>query len=482
MKLPEKFIKETDSFFARHPEMPSESFYESFDKVPLHGVRFSRSKTDPSQHETLLKQIDPTCEAPDPVLWCEGGYYLSESSDDTRKTGRNPLYHAGVFYPQEPSAMLPAQVLSAKPGEVILDMCAAPGGKACRLGEDLKGEGLLVANEINYERSKALLRNIERSGISNCVILNENPDNIAKRLPGFFDKILIDAPCSGEGMFRRDRSACASYEKYGPESIVPVQRSILEAADKSLRDGGEIVYSTCTFCEDEDELMISSFMKDHPDYRIVSHPEIKGITHNPDGTMRIWPHLNRGDGHFCAHLVKGDPGSGRIEPLKGYVHSKKPLKASEKRGFDLAREFLSGILTDEAFEKMTRVPFTNHSGGVFLIDFDEDLFRGLKVCKTGLYIGDFRLTSSGKSVFDPSNSIALTLTRDMIKPGCYLSLDFDDPRLERYLKGETIGVMEDDGIGGSGTIVVGVAGAPLGFGKIGGTQIKNMYPKAWRLI
>ena len=481
MKLPEKFIAETDSFFARHPEVPSEGFYESFDKIPLHGVRFSRSKTIPSQHETLLKQIDPTCASLDPVLWCEGGYYLSEVSDDSRKTGRNPLYHAGVFYPQEPSAMLPAQVLSAKPGEIVLDMCAAPGGKACRIGEDLKGEGLLVANEINYERSKALLRNIERSGITNSVILNENPDNIAKRLPGFFDKILIDAPCSGEGMFRRDRSACASYEKYGPESIVPVQKSILEAADKCLREGGEIVYSTCTFCEEEDELMISSFIESHPSYRIIPHPEINGITHNPNGTMRVWPHLNKGDGHFCANLVKGEKNDEGRQSLS-YVRSSKPLKASERRGFDLAREFLSEILTDDGFEKLTRVPFTNHAGGVFLIDFDENLFKGLKVCKTGLYIGDCRLTSSGKSVFAPSNSIALAFTRDMIRPGCYLALGFDDPRLERYLKGETIQVMQEDGITGSGTVVVGVEDAPLGLGKVGGSQIKNMYPKAWRLI
>ena len=164
------------------------------------------------------------------------------------------------------------------------------------------------------------------------------------------------------------------------------------------------------------------------------------------------------------------------------MSSSKPLKASERRGFDLARDFLSEILTDEGFAKLTKVPFTNHAGGVFLIDFDENLFKGLKVCKTGLYIGDSRLTSSGKSVFAPSNSIALALTREMVKPDRYLALGFDDPRLERYLKGETIQVTEEDGITGNGTVVIGAGNAPLGFGKVGGTQIKNMYPKAWRLI
>ena len=224
-----------------------------------------------------------------PVSWCSGGYYVNNEPG-----GRDPLYHAGVYYPQEPSAMLPAQVMAAKPGEIVLD-----------------GKGILVANEISFERSKALLRNIERSGIEGLVILNETPENIAARLPLFFDKILIDAPCSGEGMFRRDKNACRSYMNYGPKVCVPLQESILEAADKCLKEGGSIVYSTCTFCVDEDENQIKRFIERHPEYHVKAHPEIKGVTHAGEGSilpgsMRIWPHMSEGDGHFCVHIVKGE--------------------------------------------------------------------------------------------------------------------------------------------------------------------------------
>ena len=304
MQLPDSFVNEMNDFFTRHNEVPRDGFYESFDKVPLKGIRFSRSKISSAQQETdFLGDMNEDIK---PVSWCSGGYYVNNEPG-----GRDPLYHAGVYYPQEPSAMLPAQVMAAKPGEIVLDLCAAPGGKACRLGEDMHGKGILVANEISFERSKALLRNIERSGIEGLVILNETPENIADRLPLFFDKILIDAPCSGEGMFRRDKNACKSYMNYGPKVCVPLQESILEAAHKSLKEGGSIVYSTCTFCVDEDEYQIKRFIERHPEYHVKAHPEIEGVTHASEGSilpgsMRIWPHLSEGDGHFCVHIVKGE--------------------------------------------------------------------------------------------------------------------------------------------------------------------------------
>ena len=241
MKFPEEFLNEMNDFFSRYKYVPQEGFFESFEKEPLKGLRFSRTKIHSADEEKAL--LNDLGEGGNPVPWCSGGYYVNNETG-----GKEALYHAGVYYPQEPSAMLPAQVMAAKPGEIVLDLCAAPGGKACRLGEDMKGEGILVANEISFDRSKALLRNIERSGIKGCVILNETPENIASRLPLFFDKILIDAPCSGEGMFRRDPGAVKSYMNYGPKVCVPLQESILEAAHKCLKDGGSIVYSTCTFC------------------------------------------------------------------------------------------------------------------------------------------------------------------------------------------------------------------------------------------
>ena len=476
MQLPESFVNEMNDFFSRYKYVPQEGFYDSFDKEPLKGIRFSRSKiSSKDQEKALLSDMN---EDITPVSWCDGGYYVNNEPG-----GKDPLYHAGVYYPQEPSAMLPAQVMAAKPGEIVLDLCAAPGGKACRLGEDMRGQGILVANEISFERSKALLRNIERSGIEGLVILNETPENIADRLPLFFDKILIDAPCSGEGMFRRDKGATKSYMNYGPKVCVPLQESILEAADKCLKEGGSIVYSTCTFCVDEDEGQIASFISRHPEYHVKAHPEIEGVTHAGEdsilpGSMRIWPHLSEGDGHFCVHLIKGEEKD--LRSAEEYLI--RDVVGSKDKNAEAALSVLDEVLSEEGREELLKGRFVSHGTGLFKMTFDEKIFKGLKVVKTGLYVGDLKPLKSGKKVFEPSNSIALTLGKDAIRDDSYLSLGRDDDRLTKYLRGETISILPDDGLKASGTIIVGIGSFPLGFAKINGQTAKNMYPKAWRLI
>ena len=476
MQLPESFVNEMNDFFSRYKYVPQEGFYDSFDKEPLKGIRFSRSKiSSKDQEKALLSDMN---EDITPVSWCDGGYYVNNEPG-----GKDPLYHAGVYYPQEPSAMLPAQVMAAKPGEIVLDLCAAPGGKACRLGEDMRGQGILVANEISFERSKALLRNIERSGIEGLVILNETPENIADRLPLFFDKILIDAPCSGEGMFRRDKGATKSYMNYGPKVCVPLQESILEAADKCLKEGGSIVYSTCTFCVDEDEGQIASFISRHPEYHVKAHPEIEGVSHAGEdsilpGSMRIWPHLSEGDGHFCVHLVKGE--EKELRSAEEYLI--KDVVGIKDKNAEAALSVLDEVLSEEGREELLKGRFVSHGTGLFKMTFDEKIFKGLKVVKTGLYVGDIKPLKSGKKVFEPSNSIALTLGKDAIRDDSYMSLGRDDDRLTKYLRGETISILPDDGLKASGTIIVGIGSFPLGFAKINGQTVKNMYPKAWRLI
>lgn len=476
MQLPESFVNEMNDFFSRYKYVPQEGFYDSFDKEPLKGIRFSRSKiSSKDQEKALLSDMN---EDITPVSWCDGGYYVNNEPG-----GKDPLYHAGVYYPQEPSAMLPAQVMAAKPGEIVLDLCAAPGGKACRLGEDMRGQGILVANEISFERSKALLRNIERSGIEGLVILNETPENIADRLPLFFDKILIDAPCSGEGMFRRDKGATKSYMNYGPKVCVPLQESILEAADKCLKEGGSIVYSTCTFCVDEDEGQIASFISRHPEYHVKAHPEIEGVTHAGEdsilpGSMRIWPHLSEGDGHFCVHLIKGEEKD--LRSAEEYLI--RDVVGSKDKNAEAALSVLDEVLSEGGREELLTGRFVSHGTGLFKMTFDEKIFKGLKVVKTGLYVGDLKPLKSGKKVFEPSNSIALTLGKDAIRDDSYLSLGRDDDRLTKYLRGETISILPDDGLKASGTIIVGIGSFPLGFAKINGQTAKNMYPKAWRLI
>lgn len=476
MRLPEEFTNEMNAFFAAQKDVPQEGFYESFDKEPLKGIRFSRSKISSEQQERQL--LTELGDEADPVSWCSGGYYTKSET-----SGKEALYHAGVYYPQEPSAMLPAQVMSAKPGEIVLDLCAAPGGKACRLGEDMHGNGILVANEINFDRSKALLRNIERSGIEGLVILNESPEHIADKLPLFFDKILIDAPCSGEGMFRRDSGAVKSYLNYGPKVCVPLQESILEAADKCLKTGGSIVYSTCTFCVDEDENQIASFISRHPEYHVKAHPEISGVTHANDnsilpGSMRIWPHMSNGDGHFCVHLIKGE--EQELRSADEFIF--KDAESRKDKNSEAAVNMLSEVLSDKGMESLLSGRIVSHGTGLFKMTFDERLFKGLKVVKTGLYVGDIKPLKSGKTVFEPSNSIALSLDRADIKDDSYLALSREDERLTKYLRGETISVTSEDGLKTSGSIIVGIGEFPLGFAKINGTTAKNLYPKAWRLI
>lgn len=485
MRLPEEFLARMKNQLATSG-VPEEGFWESFDEVPLKGLRLNRMKVNADEYKDVLADLG---EGVDKVSWCASGFYTTAEA-----AGNDPYYHAGVYYPQEPSAMLPAEVMAAKPGDKVLDLCAAPGGKACRLGEDLKGEGLLIANEISENRAKALLRNIERMGISNCVILNETPEKLATRFGGFFDKILVDAPCSGEGMFRRDPAATKSWEKYGPAQCMELQYGIIEAAHLMLKAGGELVYSTCTFCDGEDEIQIAEFIKRHPEYSVIAHPELEGVTHAGNdsilpGSMRIWPHLTRGDGHFCVHLKKSEDAlveESELEKIPSYKR-----KRNDNYGFGKSREalfdFVKSILTKEAAKKFkddNNDNFVLHSGRVHLLNVEERLFNGLKVVKLGQYPGEIKNTSVER-IFIPSHSLALAINYEDIREDSVVSLSRDDERLIRYLKGETIIVNFEEypELKKKGTVIIAVGKYPLGFGKITGDgSIKNQYPKAWRLV
>ncbi|HPG63894.1 MAG TPA: NOL1/NOP2/sun family putative RNA methylase [Saccharofermentans sp.] len=488
MKLPIEFVNRMNEYFSSDSNVSSEGFWESFDSQAFRGIRLNSIKTDRSDFSKVVERMGLSEKK---VPWCEGGFYVE---DESMKTGRDPYYLAGVYYSTEPSAMLPAQVLGAKPGDYVLDLCAAPGGKACRLGEDLKGEGLLVANEISEQRVKALLRNIERTGIRNAVILNENPDNIARRLPLFFDKILVDAPCSGEGMFRRDPSATKSWEQYGPESCQVIQKQILNATDLMLKPGGEIVYSTCTFGLGEDEEMVLDFLKDHSDYEVIAHPEIEGVTHQKEGSilpgaMRIWPHISEGDGHFCVHLRK--KAIQEADSNDNIPELRKTKKRSDHFTYNQSREaflsFMKDILADndyEEYENYVNKFYVLHSDKIHLLPVDERLFDRLVVVKSGDFPGEIKNTNTGR-VFVPSNCLALTLNYEGIRKDSILSMPREDMRVERYLKGETIIANEEENkaLKTKGFVVVCVDNYPLGFAKKtpDGT-FKNLYPKAWRLV
>ena len=474
MKLPPEFIERMGSELELLG-IPRDGFFESFDRPGLKGIRLNLAKIPFESMDDIISAIDADSSA-ERVPWCDGGFYTSEES-----VGNSPFYHAGIFYPQEPSAMLPAQVLSASPGDIVIDLCAAPGGKTCRIAEDMKGKGLLIANEISESRSRALLRNIERMGITNCVITNEDPLNLRKNFKGLADKIIVDAPCSGEGMFRRDPSAVKSWERYGPSECASLQRSILESADIMLRNGGELVYSTCTFGLSEDEIQIRSFISAHPEYEVIPHPGISGVTHagkdSPlPGSMRIWPHLSGGDGHFCVHLKKrGSSDIGRPESLKPV----KPGKSSEEKKAFLG--FLERLLLPDEFrclEDRIRDMILIRDSHIIIPCADFKFLKEIKVVKNGIYAGEIR--KKGRNItFVPSHSLALSILPGMLNPDILVNYDHDDRDLLRYLKGETL-FSES---GRKGYVAVAVKGYPIGFGKkTDDGNIKNLYPKAWRIL
>lgn len=291
-----------------------EQFMKSYEQSPHAGLRVNTLKISMEQFDELAP-FDLR-----PIPWCGTGFYVPHGV----KPGLHPYYHAGLYYIQEPSAMAPVELLDVQPGDHVLDLCAAPGGKSTQIAAKLQGKGVLVTNDIHSERTKALAKNVELYGVRNAVVLNESPERIAGAFPHYFNKVLIDAPCSGEGMFRKDEDMVKSWEHHSVEKCVLMQRDILETAAKLLAPGGTIVYSTCTFAPEENEAMIAEFLNLNPDFTVHDIPETVGFAPGrPDwvrqmlpetaertgaildqtrGTARLWPHLLEGEGHYVAVL------------------------------------------------------------------------------------------------------------------------------------------------------------------------------------
>ena len=483
MKLPEAFTERMDRFFLDHPELNGEDFYASFDATPRRGLRFNRLKVQCADKKRLLASLG---QIEDSVPWCPDGYYVSDFS-----SGKDAYYHAGVYYIQEPSAMLPAEILGVQPGEKVLDLCAAPGGKATRIGADLQGRGLLVANEISEERSRALLRNIELFGIENAVITNETPLRLEKRFASYFDRILIDAPCSGEGMFRRDKNAVKSWERYGPSSCEIMQREILMSAHHMLKPGGHIVYSTCTFGTSENEDMMDWFLLEFPEYEVIGHPDVPGVTVSSGksftGAMRIWPQISRGDGHFCIHLQKSK--EAHVGEMKSIVQQGKKTDASKLFTVRSAREALLAFAKEimqpafyAEYAKKMEHQFYLQGDKAHILPISPVFFDAVKVVKMGAFPGEIKMTPKGR-VFIPSHAMALALSREALLQTHVFSIARNDERLQRYLHGETIMISEDERelLEDQAYVLILAGHFPVGWGKSNGNTMKNLYPKAWRL-
>ncbi|MDD2957842.1 MAG: RsmB/NOP family class I SAM-dependent RNA methyltransferase [Lachnospiraceae bacterium] len=482
-------------------------FLKSYEEPRKYGLRVNTKKISAAEFERI---------APfhlTKIPWIPGGYYYLEED----APARHPFYYAGLYYLQEPSAMTPASVLEINPGEKVLDLCAAPGGKATALGAKLQESGLLVANDISASRAKALLKNLEVFGISNLFVTNAVPARLEEQFPRFFDKILVDAPCSGEGMFRKDEDTIRAWYPQKPAECARIQKDIILRAARMLRPGGRMLYSTCTFAPQENEEVIEHLLKECPQMHLCSIPEREGFSPGM-GEMkecvRLWPHKMNGEGHFMALLVKEDglpawdwdgdqcpesstqgmDAAGKAQEAYGpekFTGKKSFLPKNKKSQKNMAKNVLSksgngDYRPDKVQQKALDYFLGNIQGDfpmeqievrqnqVYLLSNLLPGVSGIPFLRNGLYLGELK-----KDRFEPSQSLAMALSA-----GDYsgtIELGPEDERIKRYLKGETIEIQETEADSQSGWKLVCVSGYPLGWGKLVNGMLKNKYHPGWRM-
>lgn len=459
-----------EPFLARMKDMLGEeeynAFLKSYELPRSFGLRLNTAKISREEFENLVPF--PVT----PIPWIENGYFYP---GDVRPS-RCPFYQAGLYYLQEPSAMAPASFLPVEPGEAVLDLCAAPGGKATALGSRLEGKGLLVANDISASRAKALLRNLELFGVTNAFVANETPARLLEQFPGYFHKILLDAPCSGEGMFRKEEALAKDWTPEKSRELSRIQRELILQAADMLRPGGLLLYSTCTFAPEEDEGTVSCLLENRPDMDLLELPHYSGFSSgvpewgNGDlrlkRCVRLFPHKLNGEGHFMALFQK----AGTLDQVQQPSHVR-PNPGTEKWLRAFFEEIGLRSLGGSAFD-WNRVE--TRGDKVYYLPPVNTGFRGLAFLRNGLYLGDLK-----KNRFEPSEALALALHKDDAE--AVLSLPVSDQRLGRYLHGETILVSPGEAAHEKGWHLLCVEGYPLGFGKLVGQTLKNKYPAGWRL-
>lgn len=427
MRLPQNFLNDMREMLGEDYE----PFITSYDNRRTHGLRVNTLKISPE----AFKRLSPV--PLEPVPWCDSGFYY----DGQEWLTRHPYYHAGLFYIQEPTAMAPVEELAAMPGQKVIDWCSAPGGKAVQLAGKLRNQGVLFANDLNFNRLKAVIRNIEKYGVTCAVVVSEGEDTLADRLAGQFDRVLIDAPCSGEGMFRKDERMVRSYEQDDLSRYLPVQGSLLTRGIQALHAGGRLVYSTCTFNRRENEDQIERALDKAGGMALRS-------------IRRLMPHEIRGEGHFVAGLEK----SGET----GLISVEAPPETTPPEPYlDFEATTLVRPLTGH---------FRFHKDRLYLSPVQEETLRGLNVVRNGLYLGELK-----RGRFEPAHALAMSQEASVFKRTLDLSADSDE--VMKYLRGETLRCD-----GEPGYLVVTVDGYPLGWGKWSAGVLKNKYPPALRIM
>lgn len=423
MILPETFLRRMQKRLGeRFP-----AFLRVMEEAPCKGVRANPLKLTRTQLAALLPVGDA-------VPWEPSGFYC-----DLEKVGSLPAHHAGLFYSQEPSAMCAAPLLGAKKGERVLDLCAAPGGKTTQLAGAMGGEGVLIANEYVYDRARILSQNVERLGVANCAVISADTASLAVKLPAYFDKVLVDAPCSGEGMFRKEENAVAEWSEENVARCIARQSAILDDAAALVAGGGMLVYSTCTFEYGENEGQIRAFLARHPEFTLLEE-------------RLLLPHDVRGEGHYAAKLVKED-GARRDAPAFPQMRD----RAAERAWQDFASDFFfsppSGSVT------------TLKDGRMYLLPERLPALTG-RVLRAGVELGRF----DGKR-FTPSHALAMSAKAENVRR----SAPIDDTACMRWLRGETFASSMPEGWG-----IATWRGYPVGLAKSAGGTLKNHYPKGLR--
>lgn len=441
--LPEAFLQR----MAQQLGPQYSDYLSALDRPLVRGLRLNPLKTGAPPALPFRMSLVP---------WAEGGFFLEDDS----RPGLHPYHEAGLYYLQEPSAMAPAALLAPGPGERVLDLCAAPGGKSTQLAAAMAGRGLLVCNEIDPKRARILARNVERMAVVNALVLNHDPRSLRGRLDGWFHRVLVDAPCSGEGMFRREAAALTDWSSEAVRMCARRQLEILDCAGDFVAPGGRLVYSTCTFSPDENEGVVSRFLERRPDFVLEAVPAPWFAPGSPvlverpapglERTFRLWPQQLRGEGHFAAVFRREN----------GHAEEMPPRRADP----------LPAVCGD--FLKELGLSLPEGKGlalGETLCWTPEELpeLQGLRVLRAGLELGGLR-----KGRFEPSHALALW-SRSAARTA---ELPPDGQEVLRYLRGETLPGGE------AGWTQVTTGGLGLGWAKCSGGILKNHYPKGLRRV
>ncbi len=452
-------------------------FLSAISEPPFTGLRVNTLKCNAKILQNFINNLKPT-------PFCQNGFYTGE-----QKLGNHPLHHAGAFYIQEPSATTAVTALAPKPGDKVLDLCAAPGGKTTQIAAAMCGKGVLVSNEYVSSRVQALVSNIERCGITNCIVTNESTERLCSHFAGCFNRVLVDAPCSGEGMIRKDSSILPEWTLENVKGCAARQKTILDNASRAVCAGGTLCYSTCTIAREENEEVVLNFLKTHPDFELTQIEqefgapafEIEGGEgYNLNLARRILP-IHGGEGHFVALMHKKSDysycGDDIMLQNDSFAVANPPKKSKQRKG---EKQKPAGATPTEAFLEFYNENFHPEIdfGGVDIIEIGERVYispkapplSGLSVVRAGLFAGALQ-----KNRFQPSHAL---FTAAAGNPKRVLNLAADSGEACAFIHGEEIACPMEF----SGFTRVSVEGVPLGFGKASGGRLKNHYPKGLRTL